>query len=408
MLRFRKPNSSTHGVLREVSLTAPFRARLQRDADGRLVVYLVDDQGRPSHAAEVAGRTPAALVAAARSTHEALGRILVELTARDDVAPHMNTSTVQRGLDLRRREELTDDGQLYLERSAFSGSKAWAARLRAVPFNFARRRDYDYVFLETGDRAQSRSGRTGHATYDLRSEPDGAYVAESVWRSGQPQRVYFRLEGGSVQETTDNIDTARAWMGLTTPLSEVAREASRAQAEVARAESEQLRLPALTAVSDKQRDYAERVRSDFVREFRKLPASERTLWGAVARVTSAKWWLDTGNVRNVSVPVILGYLMTGWMRDDPARAAEALGTAWALSYASDEGADFTPPIMLQRLRVKMAEMADMVAVEKILRRSLRGYPSGITLDAATLRAFAAAATETFRPRIAQLEAETEP
>lgn len=409
-------------ILREVPLDARFHARLAVDAGGGAHVGLVDTQSGASwNIAPVRDRTRASLVAAVIQARDAMGRILIDLAVSAPVPPSMTMTTTpeaqslppgvppQRGLDLRRREEFTDDGQLYLELSAFSGSKAWAAQLVKVPLDLTRRRDYDYQFLSTGDRSESRSGRTGHATYDLRSEPDGAYIAESVWRSGKPQRVYFRLEGGSVQETSEDVDTARAWLGLTTPLDEVVRAAQRAQADVARAAAGELRLPVLNGASDKQRDYAERVRDEFVQKFRQLPASARTLWRSLTVVTNAAWWLDNGNVRKTSMQTILSSLTRVWLKHDPVVAAEALGAGWALSVIEEAREEkLAAADALKYVLEKADRSRDMQRVEKIIRRLAPSDAKQLPLDEKVLASFSANAFVTLQPYLNELAAQVEP
>lgn len=232
---------------------------------------------------------------------------------------------VQRGLNLVRRIEHTDDGMVYTEISAFAGGKGWAAQMlpTAPTVRYGKVADYEYRFLRADDRHVSGSGRTGHANYDIRNEDDGVYVAQSVYRSGVSQTVFFEVRDGSVGDWTEDIDEARRWLGATRTLAELDAERRQIERERAKTLAAGLNLPPLVGKSEKQAAYAETVRAKFVGEIlARGPAFELLLPG-IARATNAPWWLDYARTQKASD--VLNALMQLWIEKDPLRASAVVG-----------------------------------------------------------------------------------
>ncbi len=104
---------------------------------------------------------------------------------------------VRKGLDLRRREDMTEDGFISIER--MRNVKAYVARISLAP------KGYQYgAFVREWVRGDERDlSRAGWGDIHFRTEhlADGLYEAKSTWRSLTEHVVIFEVRDGSVVRT---------------------------------------------------------------------------------------------------------------------------------------------------------------------------------------------------------------
>lgn len=109
------------------------------------------------------------------------------------------------GLDMVRGYALNDSDSVVTE-AHVGWSKGWLAKVKlsAVGAKY----DLDSNFISASYRELSRAGN-GNITYKLSKLEDGIYEADSVYRSGESFRLYFRVENHSVVEVFDSKDDAK-------------------------------------------------------------------------------------------------------------------------------------------------------------------------------------------------------
>ncbi|MCL6460144.1 MAG: hypothetical protein K6T85_19305 [Gorillibacterium sp.] len=109
------------------------------------------------------------------------------------------------GLKLCRSVIMTEEATVITE--AHSGwSKGWVARVTLAPVGA--KFDLDRRFVNADDRDVNRAGN-GYLTYSTRFMADGIYEADTVRRSMESQRVYFRIATGIVIEVFESKVAAK-------------------------------------------------------------------------------------------------------------------------------------------------------------------------------------------------------
>lgn len=114
-------------------------------------------------------------------------------------------------LDLRRRVDLYETGEQpkVVTETHTSWSKGWVARVRlAKP---GAKFDLDRNFLQADRMDLSRAGN-GDKVYFLSNLEDGVYEADSVYRSMQSFRSYFRVLNHSVVQVFESKNDAKSYL----------------------------------------------------------------------------------------------------------------------------------------------------------------------------------------------------
>lgn len=145
----------------------------------------------------------------------------------------------------------------------------------------------------------SRAGN-GSKTYKL---GDGAYIANSVWRSMQEHSVYFIVESGKITVVDDQDDLVAHVFGLSKDELKALKASIKAEEDKAKGDKlSQFNVPTLTG-SEKQIAWALQIRERFLLQIAqrradgKFSALQDMAADAICKKAESRFWIDSRDLR---------------------------------------------------------------------------------------------------------------